>query len=283
MKRQRAISLDAELLAEAERRVGEDEAELMAFVSAAVRRELLAHPRSGPAAAAEVLRAHAEAYLRALLARDARRARAVVEAAIASGVSIPDVYTDVFEPALADVGHRWAIGELNAAEEHFATATTQSLMASLAPAGRAARTGGRLAVVTSAPDELHLLGAQMVADLLEREGWEVLGLGAATPALDLVELVDLECPDLVALSASTVGRLPGVEDVVPRLAALRPRPLIAVGGRLFDGAAGEIARGLGADLVVSDLRALLAALRERFPEPLPEPADAVHEGAARRP
>jgi methanogenic corrinoid protein MtbC1 len=281
VKRQRAISLDADLLREAELRVGEDEEELAAFVSAALRRELLAHPRGGPSAPPEVLRDHAEEYLQALLARDARRARAAIESAVASGVPIPDVYTDIFEPALADVGHRWAMGCLNVAEEHFATSTTQSLMASLAPAGRTARSGGRLAIVTSAPDELHGLGAQMVADLLEREGWEVLCLGAATPAQDLVELVELECPDLVAISASTAGRMPGVEQVVPRLAALRPRPLIAVGGRLFDGSGAEIARGLGADLVVSDIRALLATLRERFPEPAAEPADPVWEGSGR--
>jgi methanogenic corrinoid protein MtbC1 len=235
-------------------------------VAAAVRRELLAHPRAQAAADPATLQALSADYLRALIARDARVARAVVESAIATGVPVADLYADVIGPALAQIGHQWAMGELNAAEEHFATSLTQTLIAGLAPGG-AERTGGRLAVVTSTPDELHGVGAQMVADLLEREGWEVLALGAATPAADLVELVEQECPDLVALSASTAGRLPGVAEVLPRLAALRPRPLIAVGGRLFSGESAELARSLGADLVVGDVRALLATLRERFPAP----------------
>lgn len=265
MNRRRAISLDAELLEEAERRVEATGGDLSAFVSAALRRELLARPRAQPSTDASALAAHAAEYLDAVLARDTHRARRVVETALLAGVSVADMYTEVFRPALHEVGHKWALEEINVAQEHFATTITQTLIATLAPESRAVRADGRLAVVTGTPEELHLLGAQMVADLLEREGWEVLSLGAATPAPDLVELVELECPDLVALSASTAGRLPGVAEVLPRLAAVRPRPLIAVGGGLFTGDAAEVARDLGADLVVSDVRALLATLRERFP------------------
>jgi hypothetical protein len=82
----------------------------------------------------------------------------------------------------------------------------------------------------------------------------------------------------VALSASTAGRLPGVAEVLSRLAAMRPRPLIAVGGRLFASEAAEVARDLGADLVVSDVRALLATLQERFPAEEGERSDPVREG-----
>src|SRR3712207_7536505 len=50
----------------------------------------------------------------------------------------------------------------------------------------------RLAVVTGTPGELHALGPRVVSDLLQADGWEVLLLGAATPAPDLVALVDAE-------------------------------------------------------------------------------------------
>ena len=96
---------------------------------------------------------------------------------------------------------------------------TQALIATLAAEAAPAAGQGRMAIVTSTPDELHLLGVQMVADVLQREGWEVVNLGAATPAGDLVELVEAEVPDLVALSASTAGRLPGVEEVLRELLA----------------------------------------------------------------
>ncbi|HEX8102387.1 MAG TPA: cobalamin-dependent protein [Solirubrobacteraceae bacterium] len=265
MKRERAISFDADVLDEAERRAGDD---VSAFVNDAVRREL----RTAAVTEAAVAGARAagiegwrDAYLGALLDRDPRRAREVVEGAVLAGVDVADLYIGVFGPVLAEIGHRWAMEELNVAHEHFATSVTQALMVTVAPGSRAAPAGGRLAVVSSVPDELHTLGTQMVADLLEREGWEVLMLGAATPARDLAELVEMERPDVVALSASTAGRLPGLAQVLPALTALEPRPLIVAGGSLFTQEAAVVALDLGADLVTSDVRVLLARLRERFP------------------
>jgi methanogenic corrinoid protein MtbC1 len=107
----------------------------------------------------------------------------------------------------------------------------------------------------------------MVADLLERDGWEVIALGADTPAGDLVELIELECPDLVALSTSTAGRLPGVAEVLTALRDVDPRPFVAVGGALFSSGARDLAVELGADLVGADIRQFIARMREEFPPP----------------
>jgi methanogenic corrinoid protein MtbC1 len=256
------LALDPDILAEAERRAQATGQALSEYVNGALRRHLRmqAPPMAGAAPAA----AHRDAYLQALLERDAARARAVAEEALAGGVTVADLYAEVLGPALADVGHMWALDKLNVAQEHYATSVTQALIAAIA-ADAPAPSDGRFAVVTSTPEELHLLGGHMVADLLQREGWEVMNLGANTPAADLAELVEAECPDVVALSASTAGRLPGVAEVLGALGECDPRPLVVVGGSLFIGAAADYARELGADLVLGDLRDLIAVLRERFP------------------
>jgi methanogenic corrinoid protein MtbC1 len=260
----RAITLEEDVLAEVERRAAAAAVDLDGYVNATLRRHMrLADP--DPGAAPPALEVQRDAYLQALLDRNAPRAREVVDAALASGVPVADIYADVFAPALAEVGHMWALDKLNVAQEHYATSVTQTLIATLSAEAPAEAGAGRLAIVSSTPDELHLLGPQMVSDLLQREGWEVLNLGAATPAGDLIELVQAECPDLVALSATTAGRLHGVSEVLGLLAGLDPRPLVAVGGGLFSGQAAGLARELGADLVLTDVRDLVAALHERFP------------------
>ncbi len=267
---ERSIAFDPAVLAQAEAVSADAGGDLSAFVNAAVLRELRQHrPAARGEAAGAGLDHYRDAYVGALLDRDARRARVVAEVAVESGVPIGDVYAEVFQPSLEHIGHLWAVDEINVAQEHFATATTQALLSTLAPALRSAPTEGRLAVVSGTPGELHVLGAQMAADLLERGGWEVLSLGASTPADDLVELVEMEQPDIVALSTSTVGRLPGVEDVLRRLGGVDPRPFVVVGGPLFSAEAGAHARGLGADLIVSDVRDLVPELRRRFP-PAPD-------------
>lgn len=255
--------LDDDVQAEVERRAAACGQDVATYLNQALRRHLrLTHPRLEATPSLEVQR---DAYLQALLDRSAPRAREVADSVLSAGVPVEDLYAEIFAPALAAVGHMWALDELNVAQEHYATSVTQALIATLAAEAPSAEGQGRLAVVTSTPDELHLLGVQMVSDVLQREGWEVCNLGAATPAGDLVDLVKEEVPDLVALSASTAGRLPGVAEVLRELSALEPKPLVAVGGGLFTGRSAGFAREHGADLVLTDLRELVAEVRERFP------------------
>jgi methanogenic corrinoid protein MtbC1 len=189
----------------------------------------------------------------------------VVAEALADGASPEDLYLQVFQPALQEVGHRWALGDLSVADEHLATAVTHQLLDEVSPRMRAVPWGGRLAVVSSTPDELHALGARMVADFLEADGWEVLQLGAATPADDLVALVEREAPDMVALSTTTPRSLPGIADVLQQLRRAHPRPLIVVGGQFWTAEAARTALELGADVVERDPRTLVAILREKVP------------------
>jgi methanogenic corrinoid protein MtbC1 len=208
-------------------------------------------------------------YLDGLLSRNSQQARRAIEAALAEGVPVPELYLEVLRPAMYEIGHRWAMDGLNVAEEHYATAVTQQLLDELSARMRMPPRDGRLAVVTGTPGERHALGARMVADFLEADGWEVLPLGADTPAADLAALVDSERPDVVALSTSTAGSLPGIVDVLERLGRLRPRPCLVVGGQFWTAETSQAAHELGADVVVRDLRELTAVLRERIPPPDP--------------
>jgi MerR family transcriptional regulator, light-induced transcriptional regulator len=218
---------------------------------------------------------HRRAYLEALMARDVGAARSAVDAAVALGTPIEEIYLDVLQPALYEIGRSWAVGDFSIADEHSATAVTQSVLGMLGPRMRTAPKDGRLAVVTGSPEERHALGVQMVADFLESDGWEVLNLGASTPAGDLARLADAERPDVVALSTATPAGLPGAAEAVDALLALDPRPFVVLGGQLWDGPARAIAPSLGADLVVNGPRELVALLRERFP---PQPPEAEERG-----
>jgi methanogenic corrinoid protein MtbC1 len=208
---------------------------------------------------------HRSAFLDALLARDSARARREVERALEDGIPIPEIYLGMLEPALREVGHRWAMGAINVAEEHYATAIAQSILDGLGRQLRRAPKDGRLAVVSGTPDELHALGTRIVADFLEADGWEVLLLGPGAPASDIAALVESEQPDVVALSTATAGVIDGVVDVLRALRALDPRPYIVAGGQFWTAKTSPTALDFGADLVVQDPRELVATLHERIP------------------
>jgi methanogenic corrinoid protein MtbC1 len=205
------------------------------------------------------------AFLESLLARDSARARRIVDTALAEGVPVPDLYLGVLEPAMRAVGHRWAMGEINVAEEHYATVIAQSILDGLSRQLPRAPRDGRLAVVSGTPGEQHALGARMVADFLEADGWEVLLLGAGVPVADLVALVTSEQPELVALSTATAGVLDGVAAVLGALRDLSPRPLVVAGGQFWTHSTCPTGVELGADHVVHDPRDLVARLREWVP------------------
>ena len=191
------------------------------------------------------LEPYRRAYLEALQAHDAVAARGAVDAALEAGVEVADVYLEILGPAQHAIGEHWAGGAIDVAHEHYATAVTMTVIGALGPRMRAAPKDGRLAVVSGSPEERHALGVQMVADFLEGDGWEVLNLGASTPAQDLARLADAEQADVVALSTSTPAGLPGAAEAVGALKGLRPRAAGGARRPAVDGRRARRGRGAG--------------------------------------
>jgi excisionase family DNA binding protein len=140
-----------------------------------------------------------------LVAGDHRGAWGVIEAALAAGAELDEVYLDVLSPALVGIGARWERGEIDIAVEHRATGIANRLIGRLGP--RFVRRGRvRGHVVVGAPEgETHSLPTAILADLLRLEGWEVSDLGANTPAASLAHAASTT-DDLVAVGLSITLR-----------------------------------------------------------------------------
>ncbi len=224
---------------------------------------MVAPGHDGPPSPAEVCRD----YLAALLAADVNRARAVIGEAVEAGLAPSELYLDVFQEALHEVGRLWQSGEATIAQEHLATATTQALMARVCTKLGAAPRGELRALIAATEHDYHALGSRFLADFLEAEGWTVLELGAATPTESLVRLAEELQPAVVCLSTTLEENLPHARAAIARLGELEPRPLIAVGGQAYGGRQ-SVAAELGADLFATDALEFIAALRCRLGEPV---------------
>ncbi|HEY6889679.1 MAG TPA: cobalamin-dependent protein, partial [Solirubrobacter sp.] len=192
-------------------------------------------------------------YVDALVAGDLATAVRLVED---SDADVRSLYLDVLQPALYEIGHRWEEAEISVAQEHLATATTQSLMARLAERFDSCTRRGRKVLVACADGELHAIGVRMVADFLDADGWDVLFVGAISPSAAVADLAREQGVDVVALSAALPARVPELANAVRVLRALEPAPVIAVGGLAF---AGDATRALatGADLFATDAAAFV--------------------------
>ncbi|HSJ70338.1 MAG TPA: B12-binding domain-containing protein [Acidimicrobiia bacterium] len=189
-----------------------------------------------------------ERLLNRMLAPDDAGAWRVIEAALSSGVSAPDIYMDVITPALREVGTKWANGEIDVAQEHAASQIARRVVARLSPqmSRRGVRRG--TVVVGSTATEMHDLPVSIVADLLRSRHFDVVDLGGNLPPESFASAVR-SANNLVAAAIGVTAL--GQEDEIGRtVAAIRAASdvPILIGGA---GVTNEVARSLGADAVAT--------------------------------
>jgi methanogenic corrinoid protein MtbC1 len=187
-------------------------------------------------------------YLLAILEGDRVKAAQLVLDRAQAGEKTTDLTLQVLLPAQHELGCMWAAGEINVAEEHFATATTRMVMTQLRSFALLLPCHGKTVLAAAVAGNQHDLGVQAIADFFEMDGWRVVFLGANVPLEDLVQAVETFSPDLVALSVSLTIQLPTLKatmDAIRRSDRARAARIL-VGGHVFDGVA-NLAMEVGAD------------------------------------
>jgi methanogenic corrinoid protein MtbC1 len=166
-------------------------------------------------------------FLQAILSGDLPVALATANDARTRGLTY--LYEELVAGALVEVGRHWQEGRISVAEEHVATALTQSVLASFYPTFAWPSQGPR-AVVACVADERHELGARMAADLLVCDGWNVTFVGADVPLDSLLALARRDRPRFVGLSAALPARVGRVREAIAGLRREVSGVRIVVGG-----------------------------------------------------
>jgi methanogenic corrinoid protein MtbC1 len=196
----------------------------------------------------------ATVFLQAILTGQRHAAVQIAREALRSGLTIEDLYVDVFQPALYEVGSRWESNQLTVAQEHVATAITQYVMAQIYQAPAAPTIEKGTIVLTGVEGELHNIGAMMVGDLLEVSGWRVRFLGTNLPASSILSAVRDASPSHVGISATMLFNVSAVRQLIAAIRAeFGGRITILVGGAAFR-TVPELWRQVAADGSASDLR-----------------------------
>jgi methanogenic corrinoid protein MtbC1 len=168
----------------------------------------------GMAEHASIAAALRKEYLKAILTGSRKIALEIIMDAYRGGFTIPAIYMDVFQEALYEIGRLWETKQITVADEHMGTAITQYAMANLYQYLEIADERRGKAVMTGVQGELHQVGASMVADVLEADGWDVMFLGSNVPAQGVIQSIRKHGADLLGISSTMQFNIPQVVELV---------------------------------------------------------------------
>jgi methanogenic corrinoid protein MtbC1 len=211
------------------------------------------HGGEDPQGKSGELSEEAGSFRDALLSGDHSMCLDMASERVTSGDDLEAFYLEIIQPAMYSIGNLWERGEISVAEEHLASAIVARVMASLyAWVLRSQGCYGK-AIVSAAPNEYHEIGARMVADLLERDGWNVEYLGSDMEFRSLLERVKKTKPFLLALSVAMPFNLHQARGVIRDIRRKFPheRIKIMVGGQVFKKLP-DFWEAMGADGYASD-------------------------------
>ncbi|MGP8244605.1 MAG: corrinoid protein [Bryobacteraceae bacterium] len=202
----------------------------------------------------------------AVIEGDWKTAAAATQAAIAAGSEPLAIVTEYLVPAMDEVGRRFECEEYFVPEMLLSARAMKAAMDILRPllAAAGAEPVGRV-VIGTVKGDLHDIGKNLVAAMLEGGGFEVIDLGADVSPERFIQAVAKGNANLVALSALLTVTMPAMKTIVDafRSAGLRDRVKIMVGGapvtQQYADAIGADGYGDSAGAAVALARKLVAA------------------------
>lgn len=169
----------------------------------------------------------------AVLQGDDKAALAITEKAIAAGADPLALVNDYMIPAMDEVGRRFECNEYFVPELLISARAMKAALNVLRPllveSGR--QPLAKVAIGTVKGD-LHDIGKNLVASMLEGGGFEVLDLGVNVAPEKFVEAVQEQGAQVVAMSALLTTTMPSMKQTIDALeaAGVRQQVKVLVGG-----------------------------------------------------
>jgi len=164
---------------------------------------------------------------------DAKSAVAVTKEALAANVNPMDLVTKYMVPAMDEVGRRFECEEYFVPELLLAARAMKGSLELIRPllAAQGEQPAGRV-IIGTVKGDLHDIGKNLVASMLEGGGFEVTDLGADVPPERFVEAVKSKGANFVCLSALLTVTMPAMKNVIEALktGGVREQVKVLVGG-----------------------------------------------------
>jgi 5-methyltetrahydrofolate--homocysteine methyltransferase len=184
-----------------------------------------------------------------------------VKAALAAGVDAGVILNEALIAAMDEVGCRFEDGDFFVPEMLISARAMQAGLALLKPhlASTDIRAAGKIAIGTVKGD-LHDIGKNLVAMMLEGAGFEIIDLGVDATPEAFVKAVQ-EGANLIGMSALLTTTMSNMANTIEALkaAGLRDKVKVMVGGAPVTE---EFAKSIGADAFAPDASSATRVARQ---------------------
>jgi 5-methyltetrahydrofolate--homocysteine methyltransferase len=169
----------------------------------------------------------------AVIAGDARTTRSITEEAIKEGIDPLQLVNEFMVPAMDEVGRRFECNEYFVPELLLSARAMKSALEIIRPllTARGTQPVGRVAIGTVKGD-LHDIGKNLVAAMLEGGGFEVIDLGVNVSPEKFIETVREKNANIIAMSALLTTTMPAMKTTIDALkqAGVREKVKVLIGG-----------------------------------------------------
>ena len=219
-------------------------------------------------------------YLEHLFAGKRCQARELIFAAHDRGITASKLLKMVIWPAMEQIDKLYRSDHITRIIEQMATRINRMAADQLGGSlARKPKTGQRIVLVCG-DGEVEELGAQIIADLFEAEGWSVWFLGSKIPNDEVLEFVGRIGPDILCIYGAGPNNVPSIRHLVGliREVGVCPEMQVLVSGGVFNRAEG-LAEEVKADLFAASAAEALEIVRSH---PLRVPLPDMPEAGRRR-
>jgi len=159
----------------------------------------------------------AKQYMELLMGGRRKEAQALIVDLVKKGIKVADIYEYIFQVVQYEIGILWQTNQITVAHEHFCTAATQTIMATLYPYIFDLAKKGKTMVACTISGDLHELGIRMVSDLFEIDGWDTYYMGASMPDAGIITAVKEQQADLLAISVTMPFHTARAEGLIRKI------------------------------------------------------------------
>jgi len=179
-------------------------------------------------------------YLKPLLSGDRKACRCVIEEALQSGIPANSVYINIIWPIMVEIEKLLRQDKITPVQEHLATRVNRTIVDQLQNKLPRRPWKNKKMAVCCAQDELQELGAQMMTDLFESNGWEVKFLGGGLTNDDILAFINEYSPSILLIYGTAPKQAPDVRRLIDTIKSVNAWPdmRIMVSGGLFNRAEG---------------------------------------------